>query len=128
MGLKITSGVWSSASEENREQRNAARETFFRESGVQVASSLRDVYMSPAVRITRVMELMTKSIAPRIEDTDLPVIAVLAQAALAETGLAVPSMPTHFDSRPLGVSALAPEVLNSFFETDAATALERSLF
>ena len=128
MALKTTSGAWTAAWEENRMQRNAAREAFFTAAGFKPATSLRDIQLSPATRITRLLNLAQIAASPRIEGAGLAEIAQQAALQMALVGLAVPNVALHVELRPLGLSAFAPENLKSFFETDQETALERSLF
>lgn len=128
MALKVNSGAWTSAQVENQSQRDALRDAFFSQAGVTRQSSLRDVFVSPAARITKTMELLNAAQSPRIDDENLAPIAARAALELAAIGLSIPVLPNIMETKPLGLTALAPEVLKSFFETDAETALDKALF
>lgn len=128
MALKMTSGSWNGAQGENQAQRDAERDRFFGESGAKVASSMGDVFLPPAARINRVMEVMGHTISPRIDDENLAYITTIAQSQLALSGLCVPCLASHFESRPRSLKATAPEVLRSFFSGVLPTTLDRSLF
>lgn len=128
MALKITSGGWTSASDENREQRDALRQAFFAEAGITPAKSLRAVNISPEVRTAQALALVAAATTNRIGDANLDQITSVAQAALIAAGLGVPSSSQAPESSSLGVMALAPEVLQRFFKTDHRSAFDRSLF
>lgn len=128
MALKVTSGAWSDAAKENQQQRDALRRAFFAQAGVPVAGSLRDVFLSPANRITNVVSLARHVLSPRIDDANLTAAAKASLQAAEAIGLAVPVLPQHFDSRPHSIAAHSPEVLRSFFSEDQETGLEMAMF
>lgn len=128
MALKITSGGWLSASDENRAQRDALRQAFFAQAGVAPAKSLREVNIGQAERASNVLPLGVTPNANRIGDANLDHISAVAQAALIAAGLGVPSLPQRPETSSLGIVALAPEVLQRFFVTDHHSAFDRSLF
>ncbi|NVK13222.1 MAG: hypothetical protein HWE35_03485 [Rhodobacteraceae bacterium] len=128
MALKVTSGAWSDAAKENQQQRDALRRAFFSQAGVPVAASLRQVFLSPASRITNAASLAQHVLSPRIEDANLPAAATAALQAAEAVGLAVPALPQHFDIRPHSIAAHSPEVLRSFFTEDQETGLEMAMF
>ena len=128
MALKVTSGAWSDAAKANQQQRDALRRAFFAQAGVPVAASLREVFLSPASRITNAASLAQHVLSPLIEDANLPAAATAALQAAEAIGLAVPALPQHFDSRPHSIAAHSPEVLRSFFAEDQETGLETAMF
>lgn len=103
-------------------------ERFFAQAGVPVAGSLRDVFLSPANRITNVVSLARHVLSPRIDDANLTAAAKASLQAAEAIGLAVPVLPQHFDSRPHSIAAHSPEVLRSFFSEDQETGLEMAIF
>lgn len=128
MALKITSGGWTSASDENRAQRDALRQAFFAEAGIAPVKSLREVNIGPEARTTQALALVAAAENNRIGDANLDHIATIAQASLLAAGLGIPSLLRSSESSSLGIVALAPEVLQRFFKTDHRSAFDRSLF
>ena len=127
MGIKLTSGAWMSANNENVEQRNTARDAFFDRVGVRRASSIRQVYIAPAARVPRALALLEQAASPRMEGDGLGEIAQQSALVLAGLGLGVPVVGQAYESRPLSISALSPEVLTAFFDVDFLATLEKSL-
>ena len=128
MALKMTSGSWNSAADQNRSQRDSLRQEFFAQTGVQPANSLRQIFLSPAQRISRIVELSQHCASPRVDAPSLSQITNAAMQAMALSGLSVPSVPGFSETRPLARSAVAPEVLRSFFLDQDETSLDQSLF
>lgn len=128
MALKITSGGWTSASDENRAQRDGLRHTFFAEAGIKPAKSLREVNIGPEARTAHTLALVAAAATNRIGDANLDHIATVAQAALIAAGLGVPSLSRPSEGSSFGIAALTPVVLQRFFKTDHHSAFDRSLF
>lgn len=128
MGLKLTSSAWVSANEENRVQRNDARDAFFVQTRAKRVSSIRDIHIPLADRLNKIEAQYGKAMENRIEDPSLAELAALSKAALILSGLAVPSVPLGPERPTFGLQALSPEILQRFFKTDQETALWRSLF
>lgn len=126
MALKITSGQWISAGRENRNQRNTKREQFFREAGVTPASSLRDIHVSGATRLSKVIALFGHASGDRIDDPNLKAIAGLMAAEIGQLGLSAPSVTPLQELKSLGVIGFSPDVLKAFFSADHITTLEWS--
>ena len=128
MALKITSGGWLSASDENRAQRDALRQAFFAQAGIAPARSLRDVNIGPERRTGQAMALVASAATNRIGDANLDAITAITQAEMLATGLGMHPLVRRPESSSLGIVALAPEVLQRFFVTDHHSAFDRSLF
>jgi len=127
MALKVTSHAWSAAGEENRVQRNQARNAFFAQAGVKPAKSLRNIFSEPEKRKKQFEKVLQEAQKNKIGESSLDDIASIATAALALTGLGTPSLSGLVNTQPLGILALSPEVLKAFFSADHDTALETSL-
>ncbi|MQQ10283.1 hypothetical protein GFB49_17585 [Epibacterium sp. SM1979] len=128
MALKIASGSWDNAADQSRSQRDSLRQAFFAQAGIEPANSLRQIFLSPTKRISRIAEISNHSVSPRIDDPSLTQITNEALKALAVTGLSVPALAGHSETQPLSRSAMAPEVLRSFFSDQDETSLDQSLF
>ena len=128
MALKVTSGAWVSASQENKVQRDGARKAFFADAGVQPQRTLRDLHIPLASRLGKVHEQIGHVDSNRIGDAGLTECAELAKAMLALGGLGIASVPMGVEHRTFGLAGLSPEVLKRFFVTDQETSLEKSLF
>lgn len=127
MALNPTSAKWKTASSENRDQRNVLRDAFFAQSGIKPATSLRNIFLDHKARKSQFEKALTMASENRIGDSHLTAINDAANIAYQITGLGVPSLMGNFDTRPLGILAMSPEVLKAFFEVDHDTALERSM-
>ncbi len=127
MALKVTSSAWSVAGEENRVQRNQARDAFFAQAGINPAKSLRNIFLEPAARVAQFEKALKEAQNNRIGESSLDEITSVAMAALALTGLGTASLSGLQQTQPLGILALSPEVLKAFFVADHDTALETSL-
>lgn len=128
MALKVTSGAWQAASEENKEQRNTLREQFFSQAGIKPAKSMREVHFPLASRLNKLAPQLDITKNNRLSDDGLKECAELAEAMITLSGLGIPSLTPRPESQTLGLLALSPEVLKRFFITDQETAFERSLF
>ncbi len=127
MALKVTSPAWSTAGEENRLQRDEARDAFFAQAGVKPAKSLRNIFLDPSARAAQFKKTLKEAQKNRIGESSLDDITSIALEALAFTGLGTPSLVGLLHTQPFGILALSPEVLKAFFVSDHETALEISL-
>lgn len=127
MALKIISGAWISANDENREIRNSKRDQTFQEAGIKPASSMRDVHIPAQSRRSRTEALFSDAAGSRIKDDNLSKVVGQMQAALMGTGLSAPQIMPMLEQKSLGIVAYSPELLRLFFETDVLTSLEESI-
>lgn len=127
MALKIISGTWISANDENREIRNSKRDEMFQEAGIKPAASMREIHVPAQSRLSRTEALFPDAAGSRIKDDNLSKIVGHMQAALMRTGLSAPQIMPTVEQKSLGIVAYSPELLRLFFETDLLTSLEQSI-
>lgn len=124
MALKMTSGAWFAANDENRQQRDSKRKEFFEQSGTVPAKSMRDVFVPGSVRLARALALFETATALRIGgDEQLAAIVEQMKNEIGLVGLAASTIMPSVERQAIGMLGASPEAFNHFFDVDLETSL-----
>lgn len=124
MALKIISGAWFAANDENRQQRDSKRKEFFEQSGIVPAKRMRDVFVPGSVRLERTLGLFEAATAERVGgDQQLAAIVDQMKSEIGFIGLAASNIMPEVERQAIGMLGYSPEAFKKFFNVDLETAL-----
>lgn len=127
MALKIISGAWLAANDENRQQRDSKRKEFFAQSGIVPAKRMRDVFVPGEVRLERTLGLFEAATAGRVGgDQQLAAIVDQMKNEIGLIGLAASNIMPSVEQQAIGMLGYSPEAFKNFFDVDLETSLGRA--
>lgn len=123
--MKLLSGEWIAAENENKTIRDAARAQFWADVGVTPAKEAAEVSLAPAQRLGTIAGLVQTAVSGPEGDAELRRITAIAGGAVAQLGLGgFAHAATNLSP---SIANMAPRALRSFFTGDERTAFELSL-
>ncbi|QND51887.1 hypothetical protein HB779_08205 [Phyllobacterium sp. 628] len=123
--MKLLTGEWQAAEQENKTLRDALRTQFWQECGIKPAKNTSDIDITPSSRSDLLQSLIQKTTSGKEDDVNLKDITLLAGTQTAN--LAIGSF-SHGANLAVDMMLLAPQSLRKYFITNEKTSYEWSEF
>jgi hypothetical protein len=123
--MKLLTGEWFAAEQENKALRDAKRKEFWSDVGITPAKNTSEIDIAPGARLGLLQSLVEKTLNGKEGDEDLKAVTKLAGAKAAQ--LAIGSFSHGGASMAPDMMKMAPRQLRKFLLTDEETAYEWSL-
>jgi hypothetical protein len=120
--MKLLTGEWFAAEQENKALRDAKRREFWSDAGIKPAKNTSEIDIAPGARLGLLQSLVDKTLGGKEGDENLKVVTALAGVKAA--GLAVGSFSHGGASMAPDMVKMAPKQLRKFLLTDEETAYE----
>jgi hypothetical protein len=123
--IKLLTGEWFAAEQENKALRDAKRKEFWSEVGIKPAKNTSEIDIAPGARLGLLQSLVDKTLGGKEGDENLKAVTTLA--GIKAAGLAIGSFSHGGASMAPDMNKMAPRHLRNFLLTDEETAYEWSL-
>jgi hypothetical protein len=123
--MKLLTGEWFAAEQENKALRDAKRKEFWSEVGIKPAKNTSEIDIAPGARLGLLQSLVDKTLSGREGDENLKAVTKLAGVHAVQ--LAIGSFSHGGTSLAPDMMRMAPRQLRKFLLTDEETAYEWSL-
>ena len=120
--MKLLTGEWMAAEQENKALRDRLRKQFWSEVGIQPAKNSSEIDLAPGSRLGLLQALVDQTLNGKEGDGNLKAVTALAGAAAA--GLAIGSFSHGGPSMAPDMMKMSPKQLRKFLLTDEETAYE----
>ena len=120
--MKLLTGEWLAAEQENKALRDGLRKQFWSDVGVTPAKNTSEIDIAPGTRLGLLQSLVDQTLKGKEGDGNLKAITALAGAKAA--GLAIGSFGHGGPSMAPDMVKMAPKQLRKFLLTDEETAYE----
>jgi hypothetical protein len=120
--MKLLTGEWFAAEQENKALRDAKRKQFWSEVGIKPAKNTSEIDIAPGARLGLMQSLVDKTLGGKEGDENLKAVTKLAGVKAA--GLAIGSFSHGGASMAPDMVQMAPKQLRKFLLTDEETAYE----
>jgi hypothetical protein len=122
--MKLLTGEWFAAEQENKALRDAKRKEFWSDVGITPAKNTSEIDIAPGARLGLLQSLVDKTLGGKEGDEDLK--AVTALAGVKAAGLALGSFSHGGASMAPDMVKMAPKNLRAFFLFQEKTSYEWS--
>ena len=123
--MKLLTGEWMAAEQENKALRDAKRKEFWSDVGIMPAKNTSEVDIAPGARLGLLQALVEMTLNGKEGDENLK--AVTALAGVKAAGFAIGSFNHGGAGMAPDMVKMAPRQLRKFLLTDEETAYEWSL-
>ena len=120
--MKLLTGEWFAAEQENKALRDAKRQEFWSDVGIRPAKNTSEIDIAPGERLGLLQSLVDRTLGGREGDENLKAVTKLAGAGGAQ--LAIGSFSHGGASFAPDMVKMAPKQLRKFLTTDEETAYE----
>ena len=122
--MKLLTGEWLAAEQENKALRDAKRKEFWSDVGIKPAKNTSEIDLAPGARLGLLQSLVDKTLGGREGDKNLKTITTLAGVKAA--GLAIGSFSHGGPSMAPDMVKMAPKAKRAFFLFQEKTSYEWS--
>jgi hypothetical protein len=122
--MKLLTGEWFAAEQENKALRDAKRREFWSDAGIKPAKNTSEIDIAPGARLGLLQSLVDKTLGSKEGDENLK--AVTALAGVKAAGLAIGSFSHGGASMAPDMVKMAPKTLRAYFLFQEKTSYEWS--